>query len=669
MDNAARHRNLQKNLARVRRKNTSLADAIAELGDEGIEYGIGPRGHPTVAVDGQLLASAYDPVSEGRRLAAEMAGEQPPDVLIVLGFALGHQLEAYRAEHAGPIVVYEPSLPRLRGALAVRENMMLLGADDFEITSDADYLIELFNRFYTSGIRLQVFPMPAMSQHRSEKVVEAVKRVRRAKEAFDMGALTRINKSMVWAMLTAEHADHLRRTPNLSALYDAFVGVPAVVAAAGPSLNKQLPLLAELQDRVLIIAIGQTLGALRQAGIEPHLVHILESQNVIQQLSKFGTSDDVNLVVTPDTNTALFEVNVRSRFVAVPVFNEIAKWLVRPHGIRRFTSGGGSVAQGAVGIALALGCRDILLIGQDLAFTNDRIYAEGSAYDCVTMIPDGNNKIRLGNSKEKGRLLQIDQKVDEVEKATMWVDDWHQEGRIRTCYSYATFIEQYRNIGPQLSRLGCNLINCTEGGAHIPNLEHRVFAEALEELAGERVDPLDRILEAHDAWEAPEVEAYEDMLENARETLSRVERNAERGLKESQKAQRELPRASGPKRQIDILRRVGKMERRVKNQLVGTAWLDQMVQPQIYGVRAKLRKADAVLPTPEQAVEESIYLFEATLAAVELGHRLFDNVEQALFETRALKPEAGPSEAGASANSHHPSSGGRQSCDHHAIEG
>ena len=203
MDTATRQQNLQKNLARIRKKNTSLADALAALGDEGIAYGVGPRDHPTVEVDGQLLASAYDPISEGRRLVAEMAGEEAPDVLVVLGLGLGHQLDAYRAEHAGPIIVYEPSLPRLRGALAVRENWMLLAAEDFEVTSDVDYLLELVNRFYTSGIKLKAFPMPSMSQHRPDEVVDAVRRIRRSKEAFDMGALTRINKSMDWAMLTA----------------------------------------------------------------------------------------------------------------------------------------------------------------------------------------------------------------------------------------------------------------------------------------------------------------------------------------------------------------------------------------------------------------------------------------------------------------------------------
>lgn len=54
-------------------------------------------------------------------------------------------------------------------------------------------------------------------------------------------------------------------------------------------------------------------------------------------------------------------------------------------GRKGWTFGGSTVAHGAVSLAAALGASPIVLIGQDLAYTDGRHYAKGSAYDQVTI--------------------------------------------------------------------------------------------------------------------------------------------------------------------------------------------------------------------------------------------------------------------------------------------
>ena len=116
---------LHDNLATLRKRSPRLADALesAEPGD--VVTGRGPRGWPTITDHGMLLTSAYAPDAEGRRMADEMNGNEP-DLMIALGFGLGHHLEAFRESNKCPLVIFEPSLARLRAALSVRKHLEIL---------------------------------------------------------------------------------------------------------------------------------------------------------------------------------------------------------------------------------------------------------------------------------------------------------------------------------------------------------------------------------------------------------------------------------------------------------------------------------------------------------------------------------------------------------------
>src|SRR5581483_996644 len=59
---------------------------------------------------------------------------------------------------------------------------------------------------------------------------------------------------------------------DVTSLVDQFTGVPAIVVAAGPSLDNNIAQLGALEDRALIIAVDTTLRPLRAAGIRPHLI-------------------------------------------------------------------------------------------------------------------------------------------------------------------------------------------------------------------------------------------------------------------------------------------------------------------------------------------------------------------------------------------------------------
>ncbi len=621
----------EKNLAAIRKRSPRLAEALAEASTDGVEEVVGPRGAVVLREQGVLLGSAYDPAREALRTAEKM-GEEPCDVMVAIGFGLGMQFADYCERFPGTLIIYEPSLARLRAALERLSVVNLFAKHrDLYIATDPTQLTQLLNARYVPGLRLRVFPHPAVLRLDPGMVAEIVERTRQVKDATDIKTLTSIEQLMPWAWVTAKNGRRIAESPSLAGVLGAFCGKPAVVVAAGPSLDKQLPLLREMQDRILIIAIGQTVKALRQAGIEPHLVHMLESKDVSDQLTDAGDTTELCVALSADCHHAIYDVPTRARFLAPSAASAMASWLMDATGDKGLTMGGGTVAQGAVGIAAALGSNPILLIGQDLAFTDGRAYAKGTAYDFVEVAVGEGDECVFKGWKKKAELVEradFPAPSDEVKKGRMvWVDGWHEGERVQTWRAYASFLEQYRDIGALLGAAGIDLINCTEGGARIPGLLHQTFRETLEAVAGESFDAREILLAAHDAVPPKTLEDYSEALQRSRKILDQIEQAVRKARRFASKARSRLLAARNEQQQTEILRGLARHEKRIKRQLDRVPWLDALVQPEIYNSIAAARRTERLDPSLTDLADESEYLFAAAANGVGRARMWLDEFE------------------------------------------
>ncbi|MCP3985266.1 MAG: DUF115 domain-containing protein, partial [bacterium] len=372
-------RALRTNLARIQGRQPVLAQAILDADQGGVEVVDGPKGVHTVSDQGTLLASAYDPAREGARLAADMA-DAPIDLLVAVGFGLGHHLEAFRSRNPCPIIIYEPRLARLRAALSARSDLRLLDETDVQLADDPDDLRNLIAACYAPGMRIKVFPHPSLLRLSPNSVREAVDRVARVKDSIDLVSNTRRLKMEYWAHGTIANARHLIGNPSITSLAGKFAGAPAVICAAGPSLDQQLSKLAAARERLVVIAIGQSFRSLRNAGIDPDFVHVVESQDVSSQLKKAGDVGNVHLILPPQAHPSLFALPVKQHWISFQSTNPFGCWIAHQIGEQEFLPSAGTVTQCGLHIARLFGCDPIALIGQDLAFTGGRMYAAESAY-------------------------------------------------------------------------------------------------------------------------------------------------------------------------------------------------------------------------------------------------------------------------------------------------
>lgn len=183
------------------------------------------------------------------------------------------------------------------------------------------------------------------------------------------------------------------KAKDTTQMKDLHKGKPAIIVAAGPSLNKNFHLLKSVKDKAVIVAVDTIVEKLLDEGIVPDFVCSIERSERTYEFfyQESNIPKEVTLVAP-----AVLETRILEEFkgnILLPFRNEIAEtlWLQRIMNLPT-TSGismGSSCAHVAFGIAEHLGCSPLILVGQDLAFSDDSVitHAEGTIYHKLNRPP------------------------------------------------------------------------------------------------------------------------------------------------------------------------------------------------------------------------------------------------------------------------------------------
>ena len=253
------------------------------------------------------------------------------------------------------------------------------------------------------NLSYRIMPTPLLKRCRPKFPQQFEARWRDALSREWMYRRSRESHSEEVVINTLANADPVRRYPGVSRLFQHFENTPAAIVAAGPSLNESLDDLAALQNNMMIACVNTAYPVLRKHGIEPNLVFVMDHQE--RNLSSFEgdtPSPHTYLVADPRVHPGIIEhfhprvfmaswrtttepLGQPAPIHAVPVprmsGNAVYLWLQEICGKKGDVYGPGSVAVVGFHILARMGCRPLILIGQDLAFTGDRHYAAGTIFD------------------------------------------------------------------------------------------------------------------------------------------------------------------------------------------------------------------------------------------------------------------------------------------------
>jgi antitoxin component YwqK of YwqJK toxin-antitoxin module len=160
-----------------------------------------------------------------------------------------------------------------------------------------------------------------------------------------------------------------------SSLFGKFAGIPAIICGSGPSLTKNLPILTTLRDRALILAGGSAINAINTAGLLPHMGVGIDSHSAQFNHLLMNQAFDIPYFYRNRFLTeGLKLVHGQHLYVNGSEYDRVSRWFDEKLGIKHLVDikEGYSEQDFALSLAYALGCNPIILVGFDLAYTDEK---------------------------------------------------------------------------------------------------------------------------------------------------------------------------------------------------------------------------------------------------------------------------------------------------------
>jgi hypothetical protein len=343
-----------------------------------------PSGYPSARLDGTYLHSRYDPMKEARRIV-RAAVVPSCSAAVVLGFGLGYLAEAfgeYRPDK--PLIVIEESPARFHQALAARDLGTLLARSHVRwcIGEQAEAAAMQVEQLPLQNLAILRLPGPAGKKdspyyRRIETLLSSI--IDRRK--VNINTLKRFGE--LWIRNLLGNLGHFITSPGIRAGEKSFTDIPALVLAAGPSLDKVLPDLEELRQRCLIVAVDTSYRFCRYREVEPDFLVTVDPQYWnSRHLDWFPLSGAV-LVSESSAHPRVFRPGGgrKAETYYVSSFFPLGTYIEQFIGKRGLIGAGGSVATTAWDLCRYFGCSPIYMAGLDLGFPGKRTHARGAFFE------------------------------------------------------------------------------------------------------------------------------------------------------------------------------------------------------------------------------------------------------------------------------------------------
>ena len=471
---------------------------------------MGKKGYLTLhtqdAIGSFYLHSPYDPIHEANQISTKELNDPKINVVVIVGFGLGYLAEEVLKICAPQtqVIIVEPRSDILITALTCRAFDSFLSDSRVTFILDSD----------TKKAAVKTSKKLGFDKLKNWKILTSQAQTRLnqiyLKSYLDhLGACinqnvssfsTSMNLSSYFLKNTVANLDATAESPGVNLFADCWKNRPAVIVAAGPSLNKQLPVLRANQDKLLIVAVDKTWPILKAAGIKPHIVVAIDPR---RPCSCDEPPEDVWFLTVGSCNPEVVHSVSQQRIISYgnPVHEKIFQHIIGERGVLHT---GGSVATNAFSFARLMGASPLIMIGQDLAYTGGASHASGYLWPKTL---DEAKGARGDGFREiegyYGDRVQVDRQLDSYRK---WYEDF-----------IATFPNEL-------------IINATEGGAKIVGATQQTFSDACQQFAENQSINLDPIHLAAQNFSATAFTVVEEKIQTMIKEIQSFQKIAEEAV-------------------------------------------------------------------------------------------------------------------------------------------
>lgn len=353
------------------------------------------------------LNSSCEPVK-----AAQLWAEQfnlpeinEHSILFVFGMGDGRAvLELYRKKKDCTILIYEPSSDIFWEAIGREEWAKLLDLQNIYLFIEGineEYFFHSIQDFldYSNIQLIHLGVLPNYERIFQESYIKFRQIIESAMELIIYTRNTELQRIEEMTQNMYALSEDIIKQYSVQQLFGCVerIGwqqVPAVLIAAGPSLDDCIFELQDFRNKAFFLAVDTALNTLLENNIIPDMTISVDSRKPLT-LFKNPKFSEIPIALSQQSNQEVVEMNKAAHFYEVDeeaYLNRIIIEETGKSGVQLPT--GGSVANNGLSLLVQMGFKTIILVGQDLAYPNFKLHTKAAYSDENNMIlPEQNEYV------------------------------------------------------------------------------------------------------------------------------------------------------------------------------------------------------------------------------------------------------------------------------------
>ena len=370
---------LEKNIGALLNRNPELAKQIQSYIPNDVPQLKQEKGAFNLTYKGIYIHNPQNPLLEATSIFAG-AKNEPDSIHLVFGLGLGYLFQFVSQNSKGTVILYEPDMNILRLVFSLVDFSNDILKNNVYLTNSLDGVTEIL--YQKSGMQNspEMLFLPTQRQLQSEIFNDTVRFLQERVGSFKLDLKYTKQKFYPSLRMLLQNIPNIIEEIPFICLKDKYKDKTALIISAGPTLDRNIETIKENRNKFIIITVGTALKTLYANNIKPDFVCVIETFDSSKQLAGLDLSD-VNFITEPYSHPNLRNFKFKQRFSHISANTPINHlWAeIIGENIEEYWSKG-TVSYTALNCARILGCKKIILVGQDLAYIEGQCYSKDSAY-------------------------------------------------------------------------------------------------------------------------------------------------------------------------------------------------------------------------------------------------------------------------------------------------
>jgi hypothetical protein len=317
----------------------------------------------TLLIENVFLHSKYYPLKEGKKfIELNERFYKNKDVVMVYGLGLGYHIEELlkRCNENCNLYIFDADKEIIRIA------------DDLGNLNDIrkDKRVKIFDdysrKFLVDFVNISELVEDILIYKPSVKVLSVeYMPLKNILEDFNVAKIAVERFSQV---MSENYKQNLKRkAPGIKEFFKRIniKGEKIIIVAAGPSLEYSMNTLKRLDKKIKIFAVGRALRILMENGIDPDMITIIDAQEIVFEQLKGYENSGIPLCFLSTASRWAVANYLGPKYIFYNDTNEDDVII----------NTGKTVAVATLDIAIKGGAKEIIFVGQDLGFLDNRSHA------------------------------------------------------------------------------------------------------------------------------------------------------------------------------------------------------------------------------------------------------------------------------------------------------